>query len=518
MALRKILILSASKASGRRPRGEIPALRQSPSPDAVLLSRARRRWVVAACSAGMFMSAVEATIVATAMPTIVGVLGGFHLFSWVFAVYVLAQCVTIPIYGRLADLYGRKRVYTATALLFVAGSALCGISTNMTMLIVFRAIQGIGAGGVLPIATTIVGDIYSAEDRARIQGYLSTIWGVSAVLGPLLGAILVRVSWQTIFWINIPVGLFSAAVLVASLKERPVARRHRVDYLGSILLVLGTGALILALIDWSRLGSVTVALLIAVSAALMALLLRHERRSEEPMLPLDLWNNRVVSASLLGALAIGAVMMGVSAFMPTYVQGVMGRTPLQAGFALSSMSISWTISSAVVGWLILRTSYRSMAIAGGITLVIGSLVLVALEPARGPVWATAGASLVGFGMGFSNTTFLVAAQSSVEHNRRGIATSLSVFMRLFGQSLGAAVSGGIVNFALAGTGSDASTLVDRLMQPELRQGLGADDLAQLTHAVAGALHDAYLLMAAMALVALALAFALPAGLNPRRTR
>ncbi len=485
--------------------------------DAVTLSHGRRRWIVVACAAGMFMSAVEATIVGTAMPTIVGVLGGFHLFSWVFAVYVLAQCVTIPIYGRLADLYGRKRIFTATALLFVAGSALCGVARNMAMLIVFRAIQGTGAGGVLPVATTIVGDIYSAQDRARIQGYLSTIWGVSAVLGPLLGALLLQVSWQTIFWINIPVGLFSVAVLMAALHEQPTARRHRIDYWGSILLVLGTGALMVALINWARLGGVMVTLLIAAAVALIALLLRHEQRVEEPMLPLDLWRNRVVSASLAGALAIGAVMMGVSAFLPTYVQGVMGRSPLQAGFALSSMSIAWTVSSAVVGWIMLRTSYRSMAVLGGITLVAGSLVLVMLDPARGPAWATTGAAIVGLGMGFSNTTFLIAAQSSVGHNQRGIATSLSVFMRLFGQALGAAVSGGIVNYALAGAGTDASTLVDRLMQPALRRGLPADELARLTHAVAGALHNAYILMLATALVAFALAFALPARLNPTRT-
>lgn len=484
--------------------------------DQLLLSRGRRRWVVAACSAGMFMGAVEATIVATAMPSIVGDLGGFRLFSWVFAVYVLAQCVTIPIHGRLADLYGRKRIYTATATLFVIGSALCGFATNMTMLILFRAIQGIGAGGVLPVATTIVGDIYGPEDRARIQGYLSTIWGVAAVLGPLIGALLLKVSWETIFWINVPVGLFSIALLAGAHVEKPTPRRHAIDYQGSALLVLATGALMVAFIDWSALGEIGVAALIITAAALGGMLLRHESRVAEPMLPLDIWRMRVVSASLMGALAIGAVMMGVTAFLPIYVQGVMGGTPLEAGFALSSMSIAWTVSSAVVGWVMLRSSYRGLAILGGVTLVLGSAVLVLLDPARGLTWATTGSVLVGLGMGFSNTTFLVAAQSSVAHDRRGIATSLSVFMRLFGQSLGAAISGGIVNVMLAGAGSGDT--VNRLMQPELRRALQPDALRRLADAVAGALHGAYVLMAAMALVALALAFALPAGLNPTRQR
>jgi EmrB/QacA subfamily drug resistance transporter len=481
------------------------------------LSRARRRWIVAACASGMFMGAVEATIIATAMPTIVGVLGGFHLFPWVFAVYVLAQCVTIPIYGRLADLYGRKLVFNLSAALFVVASAACGFSTNMMMLVIFRILQGMGAGGALPVANTIVGDIYEAEERARMQGYLGIIWGAAAIGGPVLGAFLVaNLSWATVFWINIPVGMFAIAVMAVSLEERLAPRRHRIDWLGSALLVLATGALMLALIDWARLDRVTVVALVAAAALFLALLFRHERTVEEPMLPLDLWRNRVVSASLAGALAIGAVMMGVTAFLPTYVQGVMGRSPLVAGMALCSQSAAWTVSGIVVGWLMQRSSYRGMAVLGGLSLVAGSLVLVALAPGSGPLWAAAGSSLVGLGMGFSNTTFIVAAQSSVAWNRRGIATSLSLFMRLFGQALGASLSGGIVNAALAGAGPDANVLVDRLMQPELRHSLGADELGTLTATVAAALHDVYVLMAATALVALALAFALPAGLKPGR--
>lgn len=465
----------------------------------------------------MFMGAVEATIVATAMPTIVGVLGGFHLFPWVFAVYVLAQCVTIPIYGRLADLYGRKLVFIATAALFVVASALCGLSRNMVMLVIFRALQGIGAGGALPVANTIIGDIYDAEERARMQGYLGTVWGAAAIGGPVLGAFLIaNLSWATVFWINIPVGLFAIAIMAVALEEKLAPRRHRIDWLGSALLVLATGALMLALIDWSRLGPAVGVALVVAGMVLIALLIRHEARAPEPMLPLDLLRNRVVSASLVGAFAIGAVLMGMTAFLPTYVQGVMGRSPLVAGMALTSQSAGWMVSGIVVGWLMLRSSYRAMAILGGLALLAGSLVLVMLDPGRGPVWAGAGASLVGLGMGFSFTTFIVAAQSSVAWNRRGIATSLSLFMRLFGQTLGASVSGGIVNAALAGTGSDANDLVDRLMRPELRMTLGADQLATLTGAVAAALHNVYVLMAATSLVALALAFALPAGLNPSR--
>jgi MFS family permease len=241
---------------------------------ALAISPARRRWVVASCSAGMFMGAVEASIVATAMPTIVGDLGGFHLFGWVFGIYVLAQSVTIPIFGRIADLYGRKRTFQASAVIFLVGSALCGFATDMRMLILFRAIQGIGAGGAIPVANTIVGDIYEAGDRARMQGYLSTIWGVSAVAGPVLGAFLIaNLSWATVFWVNIPIGLFSIAVLAFALDERLAPRQHKIDYTGSLLLVLGTGALMFALIDWVDLSGAEVALLLAASALLLAALL-----------------------------------------------------------------------------------------------------------------------------------------------------------------------------------------------------------------------------------------------------
>ena len=464
----------------------------------------------------MFMGAVEATIVATAMPTIVGSLGGFHLFGWVFGIYVLAQSVTIPIYGRLADLYGRKRIFYASAALFLIGSTLAGFATDMGMLIVFRALQGIGAGGAVPVANTIIGDIYEAEDRARMQGYLGTIWGGAAVVGPVLGAFLIaNLSWATVFWVNIPVGLFAIAVLGWSLQERLAPRQHSIDYAGSLLLMAGTGALMIAFIDWVRLGPLIVTGLAVAAVLMLGLLLRHERRVAEPMLPLDLWRNRVVAASLTGAFAIGAVMMSVTAYVPTYVQGVMGRSPLVAGAALTALSVGWTTSGAVVGKVMLRSSYRWMAVWGGAMLLAGSIVLVLLNPARGPVWAGAGSFLIGLGMGFSNTTFLVAAQSSVAWNRRGIATSLSIFTRQFGAALGAAVAGGLVNGAL-GQASNTNALVDRLMEPGLRAALPPGELAQLVGLVAGALHGVYVLAAVVGLVALLLAFALPAGLNPSR--
>ena len=215
---------------------------------------ARRSLVLAACIMATFMAAVESTIVATAMPTIIAELGGFSLFSWVFAVYLLTQAVSIPVYGRLADIYGRKRVFYAGAGLFLIGSTLCGFAPSMVWLVVFRALQGFGAGGVQPIAMTICGDIYTPSERARVQGLISSVFGVAAVAGPSLGAFLVEhVGWRTVFWVNLPVGAVALLMISLFLRERIEPRSHRVDYLGSLLMMLAIGALMLVLVQGSTL-------------------------------------------------------------------------------------------------------------------------------------------------------------------------------------------------------------------------------------------------------------------------
>jgi EmrB/QacA subfamily drug resistance transporter len=473
---------------------------------------ARRPFVLAAAMLAMFMSAVEATIVATAMPTIVAELGGFHLFSWVFAIFLLAQAVTIPIYGRLADIYGRKRVFFVGAGIFLVGSALCGLAPNMVMLIVFRALQGLGAGAIMPISTTIVGDIYSPADRARIQGWLSSIWGVSAIAGPLLGAFLIEhASWALIFWINLPIGIAAIAMLAVFLDERLAPRRHQIDYLGSILLMLGSGALMLALVQAGSLGGTVVAALLVFSVLALAAFLLHESRAPEPMMPLRLWRQRIIAVGNLGGVAIGITMIGITAFLPTYVQGVMGRSPLVAGFALTFMSIGWPVASAIAGRLMVTTSYRFTAVLGGFCLVAGGAVLVALEPASGALWAGAGAVLIGLGMGFCNTTFIVAVQATVRWQERGLATSLALFSRMVGQALGAAIYGAVLNYGIRHDLGEIGDAVDRLMEPSLRQGLGAATTERLTAAIASALHNVYLLDCVVALAALAVTFLLPRG-------
>ena len=465
-----------------------------------------------------FMAAMESSIVATAMPTIVAELGGFHLFSWAFAAYLLTQAVTIPIYGRLADLYGRKRVFYAGAGLFLFASTLCGLAWAMLPLILFRALQGAGAGAIQPIATTIVGDIYQPTERARVQGYISGVFGVAAIIGPTLGAFLVQhVTWSLVFWINLPIGAVTFVMFGLFLHEHQVPRRHRIDYFGSALMMFGAGGLMLALVQVGNSGGVaTIVALAAGGIAALWVLVIHERGAAEPVLPLRLWRDRVIAVGSLSGFTGGMVMMAINAFLPLYVQGAMGRSPTAAGLALGAASVSWTFASLAAGRLMIRTSYRLAATIGGVTLIAGTSVLMGLGPASSLLWAGFGSLLIGIGMGFCNTSFLVSTQARVDWNERGMATSSIMFMRIVGNSVGAAVFGAILNFGVNLRIPNAGDAVNRLLGPAARQGLGAAEIERLSDAVAGSLHYVYVVAGLVAVVSLILALALPARLSPTR--
>jgi EmrB/QacA subfamily drug resistance transporter len=495
-----------------------PTSRQDLDERPSTITDSARRLVLAAVMMAIFMAAIDISIVATAMPTIVAALGGFQLFSWTFAAYLLAQAVTIPIYGRLADLYGRKHVFFAGASLFLLGSTLCGFAWGMVPLILFRALQGAGAGAIQPIATTIVGDIYGPAERARIQGYISGVWGVAAIIGPILGAFLVQhVSWSFVFWINLPIGAATFVMFSRFLHEHQQRHRHRIDYLGSVLMVLGAGGIMLALMQVGNSGEVvTIAGLVLVGAIALTALAAHERSAPEPLLPLNLWRNRVVVIGCLAGFTNGALMMSLSAFLPTYVQGAMGRSPTAAGIALAASSVSWTFASIASGRLMIRTSYRLAAGIGGVCLVAGSLVLMTLNPSDSLLWVGTGALLNGIGMGFCNTAFIVSTQASVGWNERGMATSSMMFMRMVGSSVGAAVFGAIVNFGIHRQLPEAGDAVNRLMQPAARQMLDAGELTRLTEAIASSVHIVYVIAALVAVLSFGLALALPARLSPTR--
>ena len=463
------------------------------------------------------LTATEGSIVATAMPTIVADLGGFDLFSWAFATFLLTQAVSIPIYGWLADLYGRKPVFFAGTSLFLVASLLCGLASGMASFIIFRALQGVGAGAIQPVATTIVGDIYTPAERARVQGYLSGVFGIAAIFGPPLGAFLVdHVGWPFVFWINLPIGAASFAMLSLFLREGHQTRRHRIDYAGSALLTAGAGALMVVLLEARRLGAATIiALAIGGASALIALAV-NEKRAAEPIFPATVWGNRVIALGNLGGFTSGALIMAVSGYLPTYVQGAMGGSVLAAGLVMGASSISWAFASFAAGRLMVRTSYRLVAVIGGLSLVTGSLFLVALEPGRTLAWAATGSFVIGIGMGFCNTAFVVSIQASVGWTERGVATSSYMFMRIVGQSAGAAVFGAVLNFGLSRHAPQAGDLINRLLDPALRHSLGRGELAQLGGAIASSLHLVYIIAGLAAVVTLCLAGALPAALSPTR--
>jgi EmrB/QacA subfamily drug resistance transporter len=491
----------------------MPEGMQLPQPQPAAM--ARRKLVLAACLMATFMAAVESTIIATAIPTIVSDLGGFSLFSWVFTIYLLTQAVSIPIYGRFADIYGRRAVFFGGAGLFLVGSILCGFAWGMVPLICFRAVQGFGAGAVQPTAATILGDIYTPTERAKIQGLVSSVFGVSAVVGPSLGAFLIgHFSWQVVFWVNVPIGFAAIGMIALFLQETVQHRQHRIDWLGSWLLLIAVGALMLALVQGSSLGGFVLTGMIIVGVVTLVALFLHERSTAEPMLPLELWRNRVIAVGSLGNGFAGAIMMGVSAFLPTYVQGAMGRSPVDGGLVLGAMSVSWALFSIGGGRLMVHTSYRLVAVWGGISLVIGCLILVALTPADGPVWAAVGSLVIGIGMGFCSTVFIVSVQAAVPWRQRGAATSATMFLRFIGQSIGAAGCGAVLNATMVAIDPAATHVVDRLLDAAGRAAMAPAELAHLTDVVARSLHNAYLLATVFAIATLLIATRLPARLSP----
>jgi EmrB/QacA subfamily drug resistance transporter len=458
---------------------------------------------------------VESTIVATAMPTIVAHLGGFGLFPWVFSAYLLTQAVSIPIYGRLADIYGRKIVFYCGAGLFLLGSIMSGFAPGMLWLMLFRAVQGIGAGGVQPIAMTICGDIYAPSERAKVQGLISSVFGVAAVVGPSLGAFLVEhAAWQIVFWVNVPIGVAAIIMISAFLRENVKPRQHRIDYAGSLLIMVASGTAVTMLIQGSALSQgIMAALAVTCVVALIALAL-HESTTPEPMLAVELLRDRVIMIGSIGGGLAAAVMMGVSAFLPTYVQGAMGHSAMTAGLVLGAMSVTWALSSILGGRLMVRTSYRLAALLGALSLIAGSVMLLGLTPVHGVIWATVASLTIGIGMGLCNTAFIVSIQAAVSWNKRGAATSTCLFLRFIGQALGAAAFGSMLNVTIRRHGPDTAHLIDQLMEPATRTLLAPNQQADLVSLIAGGLHNAYWLAFVLSTATLVLVWFLPARLSP----
>lgn len=411
--------------------------------------RTRRSLVLTGLVVAMFLAAIEGTIIATAMPNIASSLGGFSLYTWVFSSYLLMQAVTTPIFGKLSDLFGRKPVFMGGVAIFLVGSILCGLAQSMGMLVAFRFIQGIGAGAVMPMSTTLVGDLYSIRERGRIQGYLSSVWGISSILGPLTGGIIVEyVHWHWIFWLNVPFGLVSLALIGFFLHESVEQRERKIDFVGAGLLLTSLSAMMLALTQAESWGAEGALLVGGGALAVLLVFYRQQRRAADPMMHFELWSNPIIMRGNLAVLVAGISMIGLITFLPTFVQGVLGGSALVGGLALSGMSIGWPIASVIAGRNFVRTGVRTLARVGGVFVTLGAIV-VAIYSIHGAVYAWIGAVLMGMGFGFLNTTYIVAIQTSVPWAQRGVATSTNMLMRTLGNAVGAAMLGGVLNVGLA---------------------------------------------------------------------
>ena len=393
--------------------------------------------------------AIDATILATAVPSIVADLGGFAQFPWLFSVYLLAQAASVPVYAKLADTVGRKPIVLIGISLFLVGSILCGFAWSMPALIAFRVIQGLGAGAVQPMAVTIAGDIYTVAERARVQGYLASVWAISSVVGPTLGGVFSQfTSWRWIFFVNVPLCIVAGWMLIRNFHESVEPRRHRIDYAGAGLLTAGMSLLILAVLEggqawaWNSVQSVGAFVL---SAVLLIVFVFVERRAAEPILPLWIFSRRLLVTTTLISLGVGAMLIGLTSYVPTYLEGSIQSVPVVAGLAVAALTIGWPISASLSGRFYLRIGFRNTALLGMGVAVVGAVLLFLSAPHPSVASVAISCFIVGLGLGLVATPTLIAAQSSVPWNERGVVTGANLFARSIGSSVGVAIFGAIAN-------------------------------------------------------------------------
>lgn len=426
--------------------------------------RSERGPILLALMLSTSLVALDSTIIATAVPSIVKDLGGFSQFPWLFSIYLLAQAVCVPIYGRLADIFGRKPIMFVGIGLFLAGSVLCGFAWSMPALIVARVVQGLGAGAVQPMSITIAGDIYTLRERAKVQGYLASVWGISSVVGPTLGGLFSDyLSWRWIFFVNIPLCLIAAFMLARTFHEKKALRpNQKIDFAGAALLAAGTSLLILGLLEggqawaWNSLWSIGI---LSCAALLLVVFIVVEKHVAQPVLPLWVFRRRVLVASSVASAAVGVIVIGLSSYVPTFAQEVLGATALLAGFALAALTVGWPISAALAGRIYLRIGFRATSLIGGVFVLAGTALMLTLGGAS-QLWQVGlYCIIIGLGMGLVAAPTLIAAQASVDWSERGVVTGSNMFARSIGSAIGVAVFGAIVNASTDATGGGSPSPV-----------------------------------------------------------
>lgn len=491
----------------------------------------RRRWAVTAgVMTGMFLAALEATVVGTAMPTVIASLGGLNHYSWVFSAYLITSTVTVPVWGKLSDLYGRRLLYQVGIGVFLLGSILSGVSTSMEQLIIFRAIQGLGAGALIPLGMTIIGDIFTISERARMQALFSGVWGFSSVVGPIVGGFITdQLSWRWVFYINLPVGLAAALIIGIALKEPKVHTRPAIDYAGAGLLIAAITLLMLALVEGgtglAALVSPGNLALFAGAVVLLAIFALVERRAADPIIPFRLFRNRTVAVSVYAGFLAGVSMFGAISFVPLFAQGALGSTATEAGSLLTPLMLSWVTMSVVGGHFLLRVGYRQITIIGFVVLTVGFVFLSLFERDTPRIWLYIDLILIGAGLGLTMLTLLIAVQHAVKRNELGVATSLNQFSRSIGGAVGVAIMGAVLSAGLTAqlnqaARSESAVITpaqaeefaanpNALIEPEARVNVSPAALDVLQSAMASAIQRVFWVGTVLSALALLVSLFLP---------
>jgi EmrB/QacA subfamily drug resistance transporter len=483
------------------------------------LSRKRVILTTAAVIAAMFLASIDGTIVSTAMPTIAADLHSIDSYAWVFSGFLLAEIATIPLWGRLADMFGRKRIFLAGMIIFLVGSALCGTAQSMTELVIWRMVQGLGAGCILPVAQTITADLYTLEQRAKVSAVYSGVFGLSSVLGPFLGGFLTdQLSWRWVFYVNLPIGVATVALIAVVMVEPLQNRhRHRFDWPGLVTLLGWSGLLVFALEAGGRdyaWGSLEIIGSFGGAAILLAAFLIIERRASEPLIPLDLFRIPALRASTVVTMFLGMSMFGVLSFLPLYGRTVLGESATGAGRILIPLLLAMMLGSTVGVRIVLRLGFRTVVTAGASLVVLGTLLLTRLTASSGQLELSLYLIPLGFGMGFVFMSTALAAQNSVDQVRMGTATGLVNFTRQLGGAIGVAITASVLLTSLAGRlqaafGADVD--VSQALSPGRNSPIPPGAREIVRDAFAGSLHRAFWVAVVVAVVGLIATFLMPRG-------
>lgn len=478
-------------------------------------------FLVAALWLGNFMPALDQTMVLAALPTVVGALNGIELYAWVFAAYLLALTIAIPIFGKLADLFGRKPVYYFGMGLFAVGAVASALSQNVEQLIASRVLTGLATACVQPVAQTIMGDAFPMAQRARLQWIFASAWFVASVLGPLLGsALILFASWRLVFLVTVPIGLIAVVIMATQYHEKVERHSHRIDFAGVFLLGAGVLALLFALSPTDRTAGLSTQSLglIAVAAALLAAFVWNETRAAEPVLPPRLFLVPVVGIAALGSLGSGVVQSGATSFITIFVQGGQGASAAEAGLVLGVLTMGWPIGAGLGGRFLMRIGFRRAIIGGMAITATATLGMLTLHRDSSTLVSIALMTLMGLGFGFSSVGITISVQNSVTWSERGVATASMQFFRSIGGSVGVAIMGTIMGmrlqplleqYQLSGAEGGANAL----LKPAARDALPPEVLAALQNGLTEGIHDAFWVMAAAAIAALVAVLWFPRALR-----